>query len=189
MNSLHKDQWRGALMFSLICIWINGWVNNCEPGDLRCYYAHYNVIVMVDVQDQKFVITASTDVPAHDVGRQSTATMLTTKLTHLPLDKMATIFLISNKISLKYFPWGLIDNRSALVQIMAWCRPGAEPLFETILTQFTDALSHICDTRGRWVNSVLLRLCHWGHFASIDLKCPLWNLPRWLIALQNHKMN
>ena len=23
----HKDQWRGALMFSLICAWINGWVN------------------------------------------------------------------------------------------------------------------------------------------------------------------
>ena len=28
VNSLHKGQWRGALMFSLICIRINGWVNN-----------------------------------------------------------------------------------------------------------------------------------------------------------------
>ena len=26
-NSPNKDQWRGALMFSLICVWINGWVN------------------------------------------------------------------------------------------------------------------------------------------------------------------
>ena len=34
-NSPHKDQWRGALMFSLICAWINGWVNNREAGDLR----------------------------------------------------------------------------------------------------------------------------------------------------------
>ena len=25
-RSPHKDQWRGALMFSLICVWINGWV-------------------------------------------------------------------------------------------------------------------------------------------------------------------
>ena len=34
-NSPHKDQLRGALMFSLICAWINGWVNNREAGDLR----------------------------------------------------------------------------------------------------------------------------------------------------------
>ena len=37
MNSPHKGQRRGALMFSLICVWINGWVNNHEAGDLRCY--------------------------------------------------------------------------------------------------------------------------------------------------------
>ena len=28
VNSHHKGQWRGALMFSLICAWTNGWVNN-----------------------------------------------------------------------------------------------------------------------------------------------------------------
>ena len=33
VNSPHKGQWRGALMFSLICIWINDWVNNREAGD------------------------------------------------------------------------------------------------------------------------------------------------------------
>ena len=33
-------------MFSLICVWINGWVNNGEAGDLRRYRAHYDVIVM-----------------------------------------------------------------------------------------------------------------------------------------------
>ena len=42
-----KGQWRGALMFSLICTWINGWVNNREAGDLRRYRAHYDVTVMV----------------------------------------------------------------------------------------------------------------------------------------------
>ena len=45
-NSPHKSQWRGALMFSLICVWINGWVNNHEAGDLRRYYAHYDAGVM-----------------------------------------------------------------------------------------------------------------------------------------------
>ena len=42
----HKGQWRGALTFSLIYDWINGWVNNREAGDLRRHRAHYDVIVM-----------------------------------------------------------------------------------------------------------------------------------------------
>ena len=46
VNSPHKGQWHGALMFSFICAWINGWVNNREAGDLRCHCAHYDVIVM-----------------------------------------------------------------------------------------------------------------------------------------------
>ena len=43
----HKGQWRGALMFSLICPWINASINNREAGDLRCHCAHYDVIVML----------------------------------------------------------------------------------------------------------------------------------------------
>ena len=43
VNSPHKDQWCGALMFSLICVWINGWVNNREAGNLRRYRAYYDV--------------------------------------------------------------------------------------------------------------------------------------------------
>ena len=46
VNPPHKGQWRGALIFSLICAWINGWVNNREAGDLRRHLAHYDVIVM-----------------------------------------------------------------------------------------------------------------------------------------------
>ena len=45
VNSPHKGQWRGALMFSLICAWINGWVNNREAG----HRAHYDVTVMTRV--------------------------------------------------------------------------------------------------------------------------------------------
>ena len=33
----------------LICVWINGWVNNGEAGDLRGYRAHYDVTVMPNV--------------------------------------------------------------------------------------------------------------------------------------------
>ena len=43
-TSPHKGQWRGALMFSLICAWTNGW----GSGDLRRHCAHYDVTVMTD---------------------------------------------------------------------------------------------------------------------------------------------
>ena len=46
VNSPHKGQWRGAFMFSLICVWINGWVNNRGAGDLRRHCGHYDVNVM-----------------------------------------------------------------------------------------------------------------------------------------------
>ena len=46
MNSPQKDRWRGTLMFSLICVWINAWENNREAGDLRRHRTHYDVIVM-----------------------------------------------------------------------------------------------------------------------------------------------
>ena len=49
VNSPHKGQWRGALMFSLICPWIKGSVNNREAGDLRRHRAHYDVIVMNEI--------------------------------------------------------------------------------------------------------------------------------------------
>ena len=46
VNSPHKGQWHGAFMFSLICTWINAWVNNHEADDLRRNHAHYDVTVM-----------------------------------------------------------------------------------------------------------------------------------------------
>ena len=42
----HKGQWRGALMFSLICAWTNGWVNTWDTGDLRRHSTHYDITLM-----------------------------------------------------------------------------------------------------------------------------------------------
>ena len=36
-----------SLMFSLICSWTNGWVNNRDAGDLRRHHTHYDVVVMI----------------------------------------------------------------------------------------------------------------------------------------------
>ena len=46
VNSPHKGQWRGALMFSLICAWTNDWANHRDPGDLKSQCIHYDVTVM-----------------------------------------------------------------------------------------------------------------------------------------------
>ena len=46
VNYPRKGQWRRALMFSLICAWINGWIPNRKAGDLRRHRARYDVIAM-----------------------------------------------------------------------------------------------------------------------------------------------
>ena len=43
VNSPHKGQWRGVLVFSLICVWIN----NREADDLKRHRGHYDVTVMM----------------------------------------------------------------------------------------------------------------------------------------------
>ena len=47
VNSPHKGQWRGALMFSLICARIYGWIHTLEADDLRRHRYHYDIIVML----------------------------------------------------------------------------------------------------------------------------------------------
>ena len=48
VNSPHKGQWLGALLFSLNCAWTNSWANNGDAGDLRCHCAHYDFILMLN---------------------------------------------------------------------------------------------------------------------------------------------
>ena len=74
---------------------------------------------------------------------------------HFPDDIFKCIFLdgnlnISIKISLKFVPKVAIINISALVQIMAWCRPGDKPLSKPIMVSL---LMYICVTRPQWVNT------------------------------------
>ena len=72
-----------------------------------------------------------------------------------PDDTFERIFLNENiiiliKISLKFVSNGPINNIPALVQIMAWRRPGDKPLCESKLVK---SLTHICVTRPQWVKS------------------------------------
>ena len=80
VNSPHKGQWRGALMFSLICTRVNGWVNNREAGELRRYRAHYDVIVMETRVDT-----------VQNIRIELCITPWRICLTHLPIKNMAIL--------------------------------------------------------------------------------------------------
>ena len=72
---------------------------------------------------------------------------------HFADDIFKCIFLnenagISLKISLKFVPKIWINNIQALVQIMAWRRPGDKPLSEPMMDNL---LTHIWVTRPQWV--------------------------------------
>ena len=100
---------------------------------------------------------------------------------HFAYDISKCIFLNENewiliRISLKFVPKGLIDNIPALVQLMAWRRPGAKPLSEATMVNLP---THICVSRPRWVNTSRLRPYD-HHFADDIFKCDLGNENFWI---------
>ena len=103
VNSPHKDQWRGALIFSLTCAWINAWANNAEAGDLRRHRAHYDVIV---INKQSFL-------KCHDIKLHNKS--LASKIIFVfPLNFIK----ICSKVS--------HSNILELGQVMAWHRPRSQ---------------------------------------------------------------
>ena len=73
---------------------------------------------------------------------------------------------ISIKISLKFASKGSINNIPALVQIMAWHRPGDKPLSEPMMVSL---LTHICVTRPQWVN--LMRVSVSSFLITVSTRC------------------
>ena len=105
---------------------------------------------------------------------QPTGNVAQQPLTHWGRDKMDAILQtpFSNafswnenawvpiKISLKIVPRGPINNIPALVQIMAWRRPGDKPLSGPMMVRLP---THISVTRPQWVNiagATILTPCH-----------------------------
>ena len=92
---------------------------------------------------------------------------------HFADDIFKCIFLNENvwtpiKISLKFVPKGPINNIPALVQIMAWRRPGDKPLSETMMVRLP---THIWVTQPQWVITwsifTQILLNHWGRVTHI----------------------
>ena len=130
--------------------------------------------------------------------------LVSSHLTHLPLDKMAAILADDNfkciffnendgiliQILLKFVPKSSIDNKPSLVQVMAWRRPGDKPLSEPMMVRLP---THICITRPQWGkqcgrDSWGFQLLEWSlkfNYADvIPWKCfritgPLWGESTW----------
>ena len=107
----------------------------------------------------------STSEPIHDETEQEqTLGMVINTLRprqngrHFAGDIFKCIFLNENawiqiKISLKFVPQGPVNNIPALVQIMAWRRPGDKPLSGPMMVGLP---THICVTRPQWVNKKII---------------------------------
>ena len=115
-------------------------------------------------------------------------------LTHWGRDKMSDMFVddifkfiffneniwISLKTSLKFVPKVQNNNIPALVQIMAWCRPGNKPLSEPMMqTMMVSLLTHIWVTQPLGVkamtcclfgNKPLAKQTLSGHFETKSIK-------------------
>ena len=126
--------------FFLIGARINGWVNNREAGDLRRHQAHCDVSVMY--------------VGCNTHPRPNFWGCLTkSPLNHLPLINMDALsqttfssafsWMKTFRISLKFVPKNPINNKSALVHVMAWRQIGDKPLSEPMLTKSTDVYIYV----------------------------------------------
>ena len=91
---------------------------------------------------------------------------------HFADDIFKCIFLNENvwipiKISLKFVPQGPINIIPALVQIMAWRRPGDKPLSGPMIVRLP---THICVTRPQWVKHLIINgACTWWIHHSLAL--------------------
>ena len=108
-------------MFSLICVWINGWINNRQAGDLRRYPAHYDVTLMGPTWGPSgadrtqmgpilapWILLSGTSpwiIKSRDYGYGMTVQMKITP----PMSSCSTVFILN-----------LIDINPAIVVITIW---------------------------------------------------------------------
>ena len=95
---------------------------------------------------------------------------------HFAYDTFKCIFVnekvrISIKFSLKFVPKVPINNIPALVQIMAWRRPGDKPLSEPVMVSL---LTHICVTPPQWVKQFFMSLV-WCRIVVTPLQLIYWS--------------
>ena len=134
-----REFWGSLLLWTLlthICVTWHQWVNPCPPLTAAC--VTHSFILLHD-----WTALAINTLRPRRNGQ------------HFTDNIFKRIFFIENvwisiKISLKFVPKVRIDNIPALVQIMAWRRPGDKPLSEPMMVRLP---THIYVTRPQWVNT------------------------------------
>ena len=144
---------------------------------LQCMVSSLMIVMERRAWSIVTVITVHAKLTASDGPRTSPNEVLTAKLstsivalwllTHWGRDEMATNFLTTISKAFSWmkickfrlgFHWILFPTKNipALVQIMAWCRPGGKPLSEPMVVSL---LTHICGTRPQCVKIYVLTAC------------------------------
>ena len=136
--------------------------NKITPHDVKFVFTGGTRFVIMKTSyvtsDDKVVIVTTLDFPCIMEQKQNSYTAINTLRPrqngrHFAEDIFNCIFFNENvwipiKISLKFVPKGQINKSPALVQIMAWRRPGNEPLSEPMTVSLP---MQICVTRPQWV--------------------------------------
>ena len=79
---------------------------------------------------------------------------------------------ISNKIALRWMPPDLTDDKSTLVQVMAWCRQATSHYLSQCWPR---SMSPNGITRPQWVNSLDPARCnHIFKWLNCQTRCPGW---------------
>ena len=140
LNSENIAMHRQSHTWGMLC---QGQAQVLHPTDtVGCNYLSLDTCFWYDTPQFYFQVMLNTLRPRQN-GR------------HFADDIFKCIFLnqnvwISSKISLKFVLKGPINNIPALVQIMAWRRPGDKPLSEPMMVNLP---THICVSRPQWVNA------------------------------------
>ena len=157
-ESPHKGQWRGALMFSFICVWINSLVKNRDAGDLRRFCAYYGVIVM-ETWMKWLPFCRETILPTELITSewQDNCDAITWMMIFNSLDidfingdirgwssKMGILV----RSLLKFVPRAWIGNNSALFQTITWRRTGDKALSDAMQPKL---LTHILRSESYWL--------------------------------------
>ena len=143
MNSPHKGQWRGALMFSLICVWINDWVSNRETGDLRRHRGHYDVIVMI-IQNRPSNVVAFGIYNVSSKQNKSQKRKATSKYSTRPVYKLSWLFSIQPYFWLACFvyKWSLQCQKGHAIRRVLPC--------DNIIAKFRTRSFHLPVTNNRF---------------------------------------
>ena len=124
VNSPRRGQWHGALMFPLLCVWINGWTNTRVAGDLKRHHAHYDVTVKEHICWLEWDLAR---VCLHNADSVLSGVLGVIWYKKGPFHYMCDFKNVIFNLALlmvmfrSYYENSLTDVKSTLVQVMAWC--------------------------------------------------------------------